>query len=113
MANETQPAQPKKRQAVKEDTLLISVIKRYFKYASAAIAIWGFGYVQFSPAWILLGLVGIVWKEKHTKLQQKKIEISQQAARNEKEAILARVEDLPSWVRNVFCLYFSCTLPTV
>lgn len=99
MANETQPAPTPKRKAVKEDTLLISVIKRYFKYASAAIAIWGFGYVQFSPAWILLGLVIIVWKEKHTKLQQKRIEIAQQAARNEKEAILARIEDLPSWVR--------------
>ncbi|XP_052803899.1 extended synaptotagmin-2-like isoform X2 [Mya arenaria] len=101
MANEKAPETPqkqRKRLAVKEDTLLIAVIKRYFKYAGAALAIWGFGYTQLSPAWILLGLVGIVWKEKHQKLQQKKIEISQQAAKNEKEAILARVEDLPSWV---------------
>ena len=97
MANEKQPAKPK-RKAVTEDTLLVSVLKRYFKYAGAAVAIWGFGYYQFSPAWILLGLVVITWKEKHNKLQQKKIEISQQAAKNEKEAILARVEDLPSWV---------------
>ncbi|WAR06103.1 ESYT2-like protein [Mya arenaria] len=94
MANEKAPETPqkqRKRLAVKEDTLLIAVIKRYFKYAGAALAIWGFGYTQLSPAWILLGLVGIVWKEKHQKLQQKKIEISQQAAKNEKEAILARV----------------------
>ncbi|XP_052265318.1 extended synaptotagmin-2-like isoform X2 [Dreissena polymorpha] len=88
----------KKRQAVKEETLLIAVIKRYFKYASAALGVWGVGYFNVSPAWILLGLVLVVWKEKHNKLQQKKIEISQEAAKNEKEAILARVEDLPSWV---------------
>ncbi|XP_045210461.2 extended synaptotagmin-2-like isoform X2 [Mercenaria mercenaria] len=97
MANEKQPAKTK-RKAVTEDTLLVSVLKRYFKYAGAAVAIWGFGYYQFSPAWILLGLVVVTWKEKHNKLQQKKIEISQHAAKNEKEAILARVEDLPSWV---------------
>ncbi|KAL4229104.1 Extended synaptotagmin-3 [Mactra antiquata] len=97
MADEKQPTTTK-RKAVTEDTLLVAVLKRYFKYASAAVAIWGFGYYNFSPAWILLGLVVVVWKEKHNKLQQKKIEISQQAARNEKEAILARVEDLPSWV---------------
>jgi len=101
MANE-KPAEtdkkPAKRQAVTQDTLLVSVIKRYFKYAGAALAVWGFGYVQLSPAWILLGLVIVVWKEKHNKLQQQRIEISQHAAKNEKEAILARLEDLPSWV---------------
>lgn len=111
MANE-KPQPTSKRKAVVEDTLLVSVLKRYFKYAGAALAVWGFGYYQFSPAWILLGLVVITWKEKHNKLQQKKIEISQQAARNEKEAILARVEDLPSWVRIYADTYkkYSCLI---
>ena len=91
-------ASPTKRKAQKDETLLLNVIKSYFKYASAAIAVWGFGYTGFSPAWILLGLVIVVWKEKHNKEQRRRIEISQQAAKNEQEAILARVEDLPSWV---------------
>lgn len=97
MANEQPPAAPV-RSVAKEDTLMVSVIKRYFKYAGAALAVWGFGYQGFSPAWILLGLVVVVWKEKHTKAQERKIRISQQVAKNEKEAILATVEDLPSWV---------------
>ena len=97
MANDS-PARPA-RKAVKEETLLLNLVKQYFKYAGAVVAIWGFGYWQFSPAWLMLGLVAYVWKEKKNKEHQKKIEISQQAAKNEKEAILARVEDLPSWVR--------------
>ena len=97
MANET-PPRPAGRKAVKEETLVLNLVKHYFKCAGAVVAIWGFGYWQFSPAWLLLGLVAYVWKEKKNKENQKKIEISQQAARNEQAAILARVEDLPSWV---------------
>lgn len=96
MANDS-PARPA-RKSVKEETLLLNLVKQYFKYAGAVVAIWGFGYWQFSPAWLMLGLVAYVWKEKKNTENQKKIEISQHASKNEKEAILARVEDLPSWV---------------
>ena len=77
---------------------MLNLVKQYFKYAGAVVAIWGFGYWQFSPAWLMLGLVAYVWKEKKVKEHKRRIEISQQASRNEKAAILARVEDLPSWV---------------
>ncbi|KAL3835824.1 hypothetical protein ACJMK2_021294 [Sinanodonta woodiana] len=91
------PPTPTKKTA-KEDTLLFSVIKLYFKHALLFLPVWVLGYFNFSPSWILLGLVVYVWKEKHTREQHAKIEISQAIAKNEKEVILARVADLPSWV---------------
>ena len=113
MANET-PPRPAARKSVKEDTLVLNIVKHYFKCAGAVVAIWGFGYWQFSPAWLLLGLVAYVWKEKKNKENQKKIEISQQAAKNEQAAILARVEDLPSWVSSVYLQFstnwYMCTV---
>ena len=99
MANDPPAKSPAKtRTAVKEETLVLNLVKQYFKYAGAVVAIWGFGYWQFSPAWLMLGLVAFVWKEKKVKEHKRRIEISQQASKNEKAAILARVEDLPSWV---------------
>ncbi|ESO96571.1 extended synaptotagmin-like protein 2-like protein variant [Lottia gigantea] len=96
---EEKPAESKaKRTAVLEDTLLFNAVKNYFKYAGVVLGVWGFGYFSFSPSWLLLGLVLFIWKEKNKTSQKLQIAISQEAAKDERAAILARVEDLPSWV---------------
>jgi len=81
-----------------DDSLLLPWILQYFKYAGAVLSIWLFGYTRFSPSWLLLGLVVFIWKERTTKRKHLKIQIQQQIALNEQGTILARVEDLPSWV---------------
>lgn len=97
-AEETEkPASPKRKTAL-DDTLLLNVVTEYFKLAGLALVVWFVGYFAFSPSWLLLGLVVYVWKEKHTREKKLKIEINQRTARDEKNEILARVEDLPSWV---------------
>ncbi|XP_067685941.1 extended synaptotagmin-2-like [Haliotis asinina] len=97
-AEETEkPASPKRKSAL-DDTLLLNVVTEYFKLAGVVLVVWFVGYFAFSPSWLLLGLVVYVWKEKHTREQKLKIEINQRTARDEKTEILARVEDLPSWV---------------
>ncbi|KAK6182627.1 hypothetical protein SNE40_010269 [Patella caerulea] len=92
------PVSEAKRKAVHEDTLIFNAVKSYFKYAGVVLSVWGFGYFSFSPSWLLLGLVVYIWKEKNKKAQKLQIAIAQETARGEKETILARVEDLPSWV---------------
>ncbi|BFZ06345.1 hypothetical protein BsWGS_09385 [Bradybaena similaris] len=93
-----QPSQKGTRKTVVEDTLLMQVVQRYFKLAGVVSLVWLVGYCKFSVSWLWLLLVVFVWKEKHTKAKRHKISISQEIARNEKDVILARVEDLPSWV---------------
>ncbi|KAL5010091.1 hypothetical protein ScPMuIL_012396 [Solemya velum] len=87
----------KKRKAL-EDNLLLNLVQRYFKLAGLVLLIWFVGYFSFSPSWLLLGLIVYIWKEKHTRDRQHQIHIAQQTARGEKDAVLARVDDLPSWV---------------
>ncbi|GFN89709.1 extended synaptotagmin-like protein 2 [Plakobranchus ocellatus] len=86
------------RKAVVEDTLLMKVVQKYFKLAGAVSVVWLVGYFKFSVSWLWLLLVVYVWKERSTKAKQHKTAISQEIARDEKSVILARVEDLPSWV---------------
>ena len=62
------------------------------------LAVWTFGYFNYSASWLLLGLVLYVWKERHQAQKKNQIAIAQEIARDEKGVILARVEDLPSWV---------------
>lgn len=86
------------RKAVVEDTLLLNVVTRYFKLAGAVFSVWLFGYRGFSVSWLLLLLVVYVWKERNNKAKKHRTAIAQEIAKDEKSVILARVEDLPSWV---------------
>lgn len=83
-----------------EEAQLANVVLRYFKLAGVAVGVWLSGYLNFSPSWILFGLILYVWKERQGQRKKLQIEIRQDTARDEQKAILARVEDLPSWVGN-------------
>ena len=98
MPNPKQNAPKSMRKAVVEDTLLMKVVQKYFKLAGAVSVVWLVGYFKFSVSWLWLLLVVYVWKDRNTKAKQHKTAISQEIARDEKSVILARVEDLPSWV---------------
>ncbi|KAK3105614.1 hypothetical protein FSP39_001841 [Pinctada imbricata] len=88
-----------KRKARIDETLIQHVVVKYIKLAGLSLAVWFAGYFKFSPSWLLIGLVAFVWKDRQNKRKALQIKIQQETALNEKEAILARVEDLPSWVQ--------------
>lgn len=88
-----------KTAAVKVDeTQLLHLVTKYFKLAGVTLAIWFLGWTRFSPSWLLLGLVLYMWKERHVKKRHQRMRMQQQMCDNEKEVILATVDDLPSWV---------------
>lgn len=91
-------APPAASSSANSDTLLLSVVQRYFKLAAQTVFVWAFGYFEFSPSWLLLGLVVYVWKERNTKAKKNQVAIAQAIARGEKDVILSHVRDLPSWV---------------
>lgn len=90
------PKSPRKARI--EETQLVNVVFKYFKLAGVAVGVWLSGYLNFSPSWLLIGLILYVWKERQGQRKKLQIEIRQDIARDEQSAILARVEDLPSWV---------------
>ncbi|XP_071155273.1 extended synaptotagmin-2-like isoform X2 [Mytilus edulis] len=96
-ANKESPKKLKKKTA-SDETQLLYLVTKYFKLAGVTLAVWFVGWTKFSPSWLLLGLVLYLWKERHVKQRHRRMKMMQQIAENEKEVILATVEDLPSWV---------------
>ena len=87
-----------KRKSVIEDNLMLNVIKKYMKYAGGVSVVWAMGYFGISVSWLWIALVPWVMRDRIMKAKQHKTAIAQEIAKNEKSVILARVEDLPSWV---------------
>jgi len=93
--NQPPPAAPSRLQ-VNEDLLVL--IKKYAMQLGLLVVVWMVGYWAFSVSWIMLGLFVWMWREKRQKAKEFKIKTARKAAQNEQETVLARLEDLPSWV---------------
>ncbi|XP_078581432.1 extended synaptotagmin-2-like isoform X13 [Branchiostoma floridae x Branchiostoma japonicum] len=89
------PSTPSRLQ-VNEDLLVL--IKKYAMQLGLLVVVWMVGYWAFSVSWIMLGLFVWMWREKRQKAKEFKIKTARKAAQNEQETVLARLEDLPSWV---------------
>ncbi|XP_064595420.1 extended synaptotagmin-2-like isoform X2 [Liolophura sinensis] len=96
MGNEKQSSP--RRKTVQDETLVVKLIQQYFKYAGLVLLIWLVGYFNFSVSWLLLGLVVYVWKVKYLRHKEMRVQVAQETAKDERAAILARMDDLPSWV---------------
>ncbi len=70
----------------------------YFKTCGFVLPIWLIGYLTWSPLWVMVGLFAYMMGEEYRKVKQAKLDFAKKAVLNEKEAILARVDELPSWV---------------
>jgi len=68
------------------------------KLAAAGI-IWGWGYFNFSIAWLIAPIAISVWKTERKKDNELRAVVAQAAVlAKEKELILSRIDELPSWV---------------
>ncbi|RUS77875.1 hypothetical protein EGW08_014349, partial [Elysia chlorotica] len=77
---------------------MLNVIKKYLKMAGGVSVVWAMGYYGYSVSWLWMLLVPYVWKSRINKAKHQKALLGQKIAKDEKSVILARVEDLPSWV---------------
>ncbi|ELU02460.1 hypothetical protein CAPTEDRAFT_201276 [Capitella teleta] len=77
---------------------LLPLITKYFKTAGVLLLAWSAGYFRFSSTWVLIGMFFYVINEEYRKVKSSKRAFAQQAILNEKQAILARVDELPSWM---------------
>ncbi|RLU26666.1 hypothetical protein DMN91_000463 [Ooceraea biroi] len=68
------------------------------KLAAAGI-IWGWGYFNFSIAWLIAPIAVSVWKTERKKDNELRTSMAQASVlANEKELIVSRIDELPSWV---------------
>lgn len=79
-------------------TILYSIVKK----VSIVGAVYLVGYMNWSIAWLITPIVLAVTREYWHKTNEVKREIAKASATaNEKDVILARINDLPAWV----CFY--------
>jgi Ca2+-dependent lipid-binding protein len=89
-------AEPK--QTLSQGIQLLPLLMKYFKTVGLLLGVWVLGYFRFSSTWVMIALLCHMLNEEYRKIKDAKKSFAQHAVRNEKEAILARCEELPSWV---------------
>lgn len=78
----------------------MSVLGSFAKKIATVAAVYLLGYFQFSIAWFVGPIIFSVIRDEWRKEKELKRNIAKAAALvSEKDIILARVDDLPSWVR--------------
>lgn len=94
----SQPFKPIQKTSKSDDgvfTILYSIAKK----VSLVGAVYLVGYMNWSVAWLITPIVLAVTREHWRKTNESKREIAKASAiANEKDVILARINDLPAWV---------------
>ena len=88
------------RQTQAQGVQLLPLLMKYFRFAGLLLLVWVVGYFGFSATWVMIGLFFFVANEEYRKRKEAKRAFAQDTqTTTEKTAILARVDELPSWVR--------------
>ena len=82
---------------------LLTLLTKFFKKMGILMSVWACGYFNCSTAWVMIGLFMYLANEEYKKVKDSKRSFAREAAVNERQAILARVEELPSWVCGLLC----------
>jgi len=88
-------------------TSILSVLYSCAKKIGTVAIVYLIGYFELSAAWLICPVILSVIREEWKKDKELRRNIAKAAAMcNEKEVILARVDDLPSWVRMLIYVAF-------
>ncbi|KAL0895629.1 hypothetical protein ABMA27_011718 [Loxostege sticticalis] len=82
-----------------EGTTVLSMIYKFFKKVSVVGAVYLVGYMQWSVAWLITPIILSVLRDQWRKESEYRRNLAKAAAlSSEKDVVLARLDDLPSWV---------------
>ncbi|XP_052737344.1 extended synaptotagmin-1 isoform X2 [Bicyclus anynana] len=82
-----------------DDPGVLSVIYRFFKKVAIVGAVYLVGYMQWSVAWLIGPVILSVMRDQWRKESEYRRNLAKTAAMSsEKDIVLARLDDLPSWV---------------
>lgn len=89
--------------AKSNDDTIFSVVYSVLKKVAIVGAIYFVGYMGWSMAWLITPIIFSVTREQWKKSSQLKRDISiLSAISNERDVILAKITDLPAWVKYFF-----------
>lgn len=98
--------EPSKEIVIKkvENGSVFDIMKSASKQVVTVSVIYLLGYFNISPAWLIGPLVLSVMRDKWKKEKELKRNVAKASAlTNEKDVILARIDELPAWV-SLLCL---------
>ena len=81
-----------------DHTDMIIFLVRYCRISCVAFAAWAIGYFNMSFAWIMIFIFLYLLREKNSSARSIKAEMVKSLGINEKDAILARLDEVPGWV---------------
>ena len=71
----------------------------FLRRTAAILGIYAVGYLELSPAWLVGGIILSVMREKWSRQKKTKRALARAIALNSEQVTLAKLQDLPSWVR--------------
>lgn len=95
------PVAPPRR--VSSSSSVVNIVYLAFKKVCTVAAIYLVGYLNFSPAWFVAPVILSVVRDEWKKTKELKRNVAKASAlSNEKDVILARIDELPAWVWFIF-----------
>lgn len=92
-------ASKESRRSVSDESIF-SLVYTIVKKVTVVGAIYFVGYMGWSVAWLITPIIFAVTREQWRKTSELRRSIAKASATsNEKDVILARIDDLPAWVR--------------
>ena len=95
-----------------QDMFVLQKVISYVKYMAVSLAVWLAGRFGVGFSWVILAVVVFVLRKFYRNEKKRKEETGKALAKNEENAIRARLGDLPSWVSN-FDLSWKLFFPPI
>lgn len=81
-----------------DHTDMIVFLVRFFRISAVVFVAWLIGYFNFSYSWIMLCVFLYLLRERNSSARQTKAKVIKALGINERDAVLARLDQVPAWV---------------
>lgn len=93
------PQDEQKKPAKKTELAILNFVLKYLKLVGGALLIWFMGWLGLSYVWIVTGFfIYVLWRMNQDERKSRR-DAFREATEKEQQVVEARMEDLPSWVR--------------
>ena len=93
------PQDEQKKPAKKTELAILNFVLKYLKLVGGALLIWFMGWLGLSYVWIITGFfIYVLWRMNQDERKSRR-DAFREATEKEQQVVEARMEDLPSWVR--------------
>lgn len=79
---------------------VLTLFGSFLKGASFLGSAYALGAFGFSPSWVMFAVAVWIVRDKMNRDKKYRLAVGREAVINEKQTVLARIDDLPSWVRH-------------